>query len=44
VKDPVTGEMKVVAFCPHPETGQMDCEDVPGWTPPAGAVLIPGGG
>jgi len=41
VKDPVTGEMKVVAFCPNPETGQMECEDVPGWTPPEGAVLIP---
>lgn len=41
---PVTGKEKVVAYCPNPWTGKMEREDAPGWTPPPGVVLIPGGG
>ena len=42
--DPETGKTKVVAYCPNPVTGEMEREDVPGWRPPEGAVLMPGGG
>ena len=42
--DPETGEEKVVAYCPNPLTGEVECEDVAGWRPPPGAVLVPGGG
>ncbi|RAK60099.1 hypothetical protein DJ021_09915 [Phenylobacterium hankyongense] len=41
--DPATGEQKVVAYCPNPETGEVEREDAPGWRPPAGAVRLPGG-
>lgn len=45
-KDPETGETKVVAYCPNPFTGEVECEDVPGWRPPAGPDILrmPGGG
>ena len=39
--DPETGQRRTVAWCPNPETGEVECEDVPGWTPPPGAVLFP---
>jgi hypothetical protein len=42
-EDPQTGKRKVVAWCPNPLTGEVECEDVPGWEPPAGTVGIPGG-
>ncbi len=41
--DPQTGERKVVAWCPNPETGQVEREDTPGWRPPAGYGRLPGG-
>lgn len=41
--DPLTGEGKVVAFCPNPVTGKVEREDAPGWEPPAGTVGMPGG-
>jgi len=41
--DPQTGEKKVVAWCPNPETGQVEREDAPGWRPPAGYGRLPGG-
>ncbi|HEY8616710.1 hypothetical protein [Phenylobacterium sp.] len=41
--DPVTGELRVVAYCPNPETGQMEREDTPGYRYPAGCVTVPGG-
>ena len=43
--DPATGKDKVVAYCPNPETGEVEREDVAGWRPPAGpdVVLIPDG-
>lgn len=41
--DPATGEEKVVAYCPNPVTGEVECEDAPGWRRPEGAVMIPGG-
>lgn len=40
-RNPETGMTKVVCWCPNPETGLMEREDIPGWTPPEGAVLIP---
>jgi len=42
-EDPVTGEVKVVAYCPNPETGRMEREDTPGWRPPPGCGRLPGG-
>jgi hypothetical protein len=41
--DEATGKRKVVAWCPNPETGEVEREDAPGWRPPAGATLLPGG-
>jgi len=41
--DPQTGAKKVVGYCPNPETGEVEREDVPGWRPPAGSVPIPNG-
>lgn len=40
--DPETGEKKVVAYCPNPETGEVEREDAPGWRPPGGAMRSPG--
>jgi hypothetical protein len=37
------GEMKVVAYCPNPVTGEVEREDAPGWESPAGTVGMPGG-
>jgi hypothetical protein len=39
--DPETGKKKVVAWCPNPETGEAEREDVPGWRPPPGTVSLP---
>lgn len=41
--DPETGAKKVVAWCPNPETGQVEREDTPGWRPPKGYGMLPGG-
>jgi hypothetical protein len=40
--DPQTGAMRVVAYCPNPDTGRMEREDAPGWTPPPDAWLVGG--
>jgi hypothetical protein len=40
--DPETGKKKVVAWCPNPETGQVEREDTPGWRPPKGYGTLPG--
>jgi hypothetical protein len=42
-KDPETGKQKVVAYCPNPHTGEVECEDTPGWEPPARTVGVPMG-
>jgi hypothetical protein len=42
-EDEATGQKKVVAYCPNPYTGEVECEDVPGWRPPPDAVRMPGG-
>jgi hypothetical protein len=39
--DPVTGKQKVVAYCPNPETRQVEREDTPGWRPPGDQNMIP---
>lgn len=40
--DPVTGKLKVVAWCPDPETGEVIREDQhPDWRPPPGAQPMP---
>jgi len=41
--DPQTGARTVAAWCPNPETGQVEREDTPGWRPPAGYGRLPGG-
>jgi hypothetical protein len=41
--DPLTGQAKVVAFCPNPVTGAVEREDAPDWAPPPGTVGLPGG-
>jgi hypothetical protein len=41
--DPLSGEPKVVAYCPNPVTGVVEREDAPGWAPPPGTVGLPGG-
>jgi hypothetical protein len=38
-EDEETGEKKVVAYCPNPETGKAEREDTPGWRPPPGIRL-----
>jgi hypothetical protein len=40
--DPETGVKRVAAWCPNPETGQVEREDAPGWRPPAGYGRLPG--
>ncbi|MEO8115681.1 MAG: hypothetical protein ABI655_14935, partial [Phenylobacterium sp.] len=37
--DPVTGKDKVVAYCPNPETGEVEREDVPGYRYPPGVPM-----
>jgi len=41
--DPETGRQKVVAYCPNPDTGEVEREDVPGWRQAPGTVAMPGG-
>lgn len=43
VIDPETGVERMVGLCPNPATGKVEREDQPGWRPPEGAVLLPGG-
>ena len=39
--DPQTGKRRVVAYCPNPLTGEVECEDTPGWRPPGDETVIP---
>ena len=41
--DPETGRDKVVAYCPNPDTGEVEREDVPGWRQAPGTLAMPGG-
>ena len=45
-EDPETGEKIVVAYCPNPETGEVECERQPGWRrlDRPGVVSLPAGG
>jgi hypothetical protein len=40
-EDPVTGQRKVVALCPNPDTGEVEREDAPDWRPPPNSQPIP---
>jgi hypothetical protein len=39
--DPQTGQRKVVAFCPNPDTGEVMREDVPGYQDPPNSQPLP---
>lgn len=41
--DPETGERRVVAYCPNPDTGQAEREDEPGWRQAPHSFSLPGG-
>jgi hypothetical protein len=36
------GKNRVVAYCPNPETGEVEREDVPGWREPPGVSMSRG--
>ena len=41
--DPETGKQKVVSYCPNPDTGEVEREDMPGWRQAPDSVALPGG-
>lgn len=41
--DAQTGEQKVVSYCPNPDTGEVEREDMPGWRQAPNSVSLPGG-
>ena len=41
--DEATGRDKVVAYCPNPDTGQLEREDEPGWRQAPNSFSLPGG-
>jgi len=41
--DPDTGKKKVVSYCPNPDTGEVEREDMPGWRQAPDSVSLPGG-
>lgn len=41
--DPESGKKHVVAYCPNPDTGQLEREDEPGWRQAPHSVSLPGG-
>ncbi|WP_337188274.1 hypothetical protein [Phenylobacterium sp.] len=41
--DPQTGRRTVVAYCPNPDTGQVEREDTPGWRQAPDSLGMPGG-
>lgn len=41
--DPATGRKVVVAYCPNPDTGQIEREDMPGWRQAPNSLAMPGG-
>lgn len=43
-EDPETGEKKVVAYCPNPDTGRPEREDATSWRPGPNQIPIPNGG
>lgn len=43
-EDPVTGKERVVAYCPNPDTGAVEREDVTRWRPGPNQIPMPGGG
>jgi hypothetical protein len=42
-EDAATGTKRVVAFCPNPDTGQVEREDAPGWRQAPDTLSLPGG-
>lgn len=44
-EDKATGAMRVVGYCPNPITGEVECEDTPGWRQAGdrGTFSLPGG-
>lgn len=42
-EDPETGRMRMVAWCPNPDTGAVEREDTPGWRQAPNSVALPGG-
>jgi hypothetical protein len=42
-EDPETGRQRVAAYCPNPDTGQVEREDDPGWRQAAHTISMPGG-
>lgn len=43
-EDPETGEKKVVAYCPNPDTGRVEREDTTAWRPGPNQLPMPNGG
>lgn len=41
--DPATGRKVVVAYCPNPDTGEVEREDMPGWRQAPNSAALPGG-
>ena len=41
--DPATGKKVVVAYCPNPDTGEVEREDTPGWRQAPNSAALPGG-
>jgi hypothetical protein len=41
--DPETGKEKVVSFCPNPDTGQMERDNIPGYVYPPNSQPLPAG-
>jgi len=42
-EDAATGKRRVVAYCPNPDTGQVEREDEPGWRQAPHSFSLPGG-
>ena len=42
-EDAATGRRRVVAYCPNPDTGEVEREDEPGWRQAAHSFSLPGG-
>ena len=42
-EDAATGKKHVVAYCPNPDTGQIEREDEPGWRQAPNSFSLPGG-
>lgn len=42
-EDAETGQKRVVAYCPNPDTGELEREDEPGWRQAPNSMSLPGG-